>query len=154
MLVTPLPGESIASPSHATAVGLFGWAAPTLECAITEPSESTTELWMSSSLPAAARAAFNLAVESQAITTPRAPFTNSIGAANGTVRACPPWPAAGVPTYTATLHGNGFWNSGFLDGDDATPLPSSTQVRFGSAGTFAYICLIHPFMRAEVTVTP
>jgi plastocyanin len=63
-------------------------------------------------------------------------------------------PPAGVSTYVSTLHGNGFWNSGVLDGDAASPLPSSTQVRFGAPGTFAFICLIHPFMRGEVTVTP
>jgi plastocyanin len=63
-------------------------------------------------------------------------------------------PAAGVPTYTPALHGNGFWNSGLMDSDDASPLPPSTQVKFGAAGTFAYICVIHPFMRGEVTVTP
>jgi len=63
-------------------------------------------------------------------------------------------PPAGVSTYTATLHGNGFWNSGVLDGDAASPLPSSTQIRFGEPGTFAFLCLIHPFMRGEVAVTP
>jgi plastocyanin len=63
-------------------------------------------------------------------------------------------PPAGVPSYTGTLHGNGFFNSGLLDANDASPLPASTQVRFAAAGTFAYICLIHPFMRGEVTVTP
>jgi len=63
-------------------------------------------------------------------------------------------PPAGVPTHTATLHGNGFWNSGLLDSYDESPLPQSTQVKFGEAGTFGYICVIHPFMRGEVTVTP
>jgi plastocyanin len=63
-------------------------------------------------------------------------------------------PPAGVPSYTATLHGNGFFNSGLLDSDPRSPLPASTQVRFAEAGTFAYICLIHPFMKGEVTVTP
>ena len=63
-------------------------------------------------------------------------------------------PPLGVPSYTGTLHGNGFWNSGLLDGNDGSPLPASTQVRFAAAGTFAYLCLIHPFMRGEVTVTP
>jgi plastocyanin len=63
-------------------------------------------------------------------------------------------PPAGVSTYLPTLHGNGFWNSGTLDGDPASPLPSSTQVKFGAPGTYSYICLIHPFMRGEVTVTP
>jgi len=63
-------------------------------------------------------------------------------------------PPAGVPTITTTQHGNGFYNSGFLDQDSATPLPSSTRVTFGGAGTYSLICLIHPFMTSTVTVTP
>jgi plastocyanin len=63
-------------------------------------------------------------------------------------------PAAGVPTITTTQHGNGFYNSGFLDVDAASPLPSSTRVTFGAAGTYSLICLIHPFMTSTVTVTP
>ena len=63
-------------------------------------------------------------------------------------------PTAGVPTITTTKHGNGFWNSGFLDQDSASPQPSSTKVTFGAAGTYELICLIHPFMRNTITVTP
>ena len=63
-------------------------------------------------------------------------------------------PAAGVPTITTTQHGNGFYNSGILDSDSLSPLPSSTKVTFGQAGTYQLICLIHPFMLATVTVTP
>jgi len=63
-------------------------------------------------------------------------------------------PPAGVPTITPTTHGNGFYNSGILDQDSASPLPASTQVRFGAAGTYHPICLIHPFTTATVTVTP
>jgi plastocyanin len=63
-------------------------------------------------------------------------------------------PPAGVPAYTGTNHGNGFYNSGFLDRIDASPPPASTQVRFTTPGTFSLICLIHPFMTSKVTVTP
>jgi plastocyanin len=63
-------------------------------------------------------------------------------------------PAAGVPTITTTHHGNGFYNSGVLDTDSASPPPASTQVTFGEAGTYQLICLIHPFMTGTVTVTP
>jgi plastocyanin len=63
-------------------------------------------------------------------------------------------PPAGVPTITATTHGNGFYNSGILDSDSASPLPSSTKVTFGAPGSYALICLIHPFMTATVTVNP
>ena len=59
----------------------------------------------------------------------------------------------GVVSYNGKNHGNGFFNSGFLDSDAATPLPTSTSIRFTAAGSYSLICLIHPFMRATVTVT-
>jgi plastocyanin len=62
-------------------------------------------------------------------------------------------PMAAQPPITAGMHGNGFFNTGILDGDGGTPLPSSVQVRFGAPGTYPYICLIHPFMRATIRVT-
>ena len=68
--------------------------------------------------------------------------------------AYPSEPPPAVSSYTGTNHGNGFWNSGILDGDAATPLPASTQVTFTAPGSFALICLIHPFMTSTVTVTP
>lgn len=63
-------------------------------------------------------------------------------------------PPAGVPTITPATHGNGFYNSGILDQDSASPLPASTRVTFGAPGTYSLICLIHPFMTGTVTVTP
>jgi len=63
-------------------------------------------------------------------------------------------PSAGVPTITTAQHGNGFYNSGILDSDQQSPLPSSTKVRFGAAGKYQLICLIHPFMGTTVSVTP
>ena len=60
-----------------------------------------------------------------------------------------PGPAA---PFTPTYHGNGFWNSGALDRDPGTPLPTSNTVRFSAPGTFTVYCLIHPFMRGTVTV--
>ncbi len=45
-------------------------------------------------------------------------------------------------------------NTGVLDSDPATPVPSSTRVRFTGAGSYTYICLVHPFMRDTLTVTP
>ena len=50
------------------------------------------------------------------------------------------------------MHGNGFWNSGVLDADSATPLPESSSVKFDTPGTYKYYCLIHPFMVGTVTV--
>jgi plastocyanin len=58
-----------------------------------------------------------------------------------------------IASLSPTLHGNGFWNSGGLDRDSASPLPDSASVKFDTAGTFTYYCVIHPFMRGTVTVT-
>jgi plastocyanin len=61
-------------------------------------------------------------------------------------------PDAPVADATPTLHGNGFWNSGVLDADKASPLPISASVRFPNAGTYEVYCLITPFMHATITV--
>jgi plastocyanin len=53
---------------------------------------------------------------------------------------------------TKTLHGNGFWNSGVMDRDSASPPPASNAVTFSTAGTYDFYCLIHPFMHGRVTV--
>jgi plastocyanin len=57
-----------------------------------------------------------------------------------------------LPAYDGTSHGNGFLNTGVLDRDAATPSPPSSQVTFSKAGTFNYICLIHPFMKGSIVV--
>ena len=59
-----------------------------------------------------------------------------------------------IATLTPTLHGNGFWNSGALDNDSASPQPSSNSVTFGAAGTYQFWCMVHPFMHLTVTVSP
>jgi plastocyanin len=61
-------------------------------------------------------------------------------------------PPPNPPSFTAASHGNGFYNSGVLDRDGATPQPSSAQVTFSQPGTYHMICLIHPFMTATITV--
>ncbi|HEX4734754.1 MAG TPA: hypothetical protein VH247_10095 [Thermoleophilaceae bacterium] len=59
----------------------------------------------------------------------------------------------GTPaSLTPQLHGNGFWNSGALDLDNATPIPSNNSVRFDAPGTYEFYCLIHPVMHATITV--
>ena len=50
------------------------------------------------------------------------------------------------------LHGNGFWNSGLMDGARATPPPRSNSVRFTVPGRYTFHCLIHPFMTGRVVV--
>jgi plastocyanin len=61
-------------------------------------------------------------------------------------------PPPGIASLTPTLHGNGFWNTGALDLDRSTPLPSSSAVRFAAPGVYQLWCLIHPFMNGTVTV--
>jgi len=62
-------------------------------------------------------------------------------------------PRPGPAPLSQSSHGNGFWNSGVLDRDAATPLPPANQVTFAQAGTYEFHCLIHPFMHGTVTVT-
>lgn len=59
----------------------------------------------------------------------------------------------GTITESLTSHGNGFANTGVLDRDPATAqiLPSS-QIKFTQAGTYHFICLIHPFMHGTIIV--
>ena len=57
-----------------------------------------------------------------------------------------------VVSLTPTTHGNGFWNSGFLDGVRASPVPNAAPVRFDTPGTYTFYCLVHPFMMGTVTV--
>jgi plastocyanin len=59
----------------------------------------------------------------------------------------------GTPaSLTPTLHGNGFWSSGAMDLDNATPIASNNSVRFDAPGTYEFYCLIHPVMHATITV--
>jgi plastocyanin len=55
-------------------------------------------------------------------------------------------------TLTPASHGNGFWNSAVMDTAAGTPLPASNSVRFGAPGTYNFYCMVHPFMKATVTV--
>jgi plastocyanin len=65
-----------------------------------------------------------------------------------------PSDAPGSPSaVTPTAHGNGFWNSGILDSDAASPQPAAGSVRFDAPGTYTFYCLIHPFMKATVNVS-
>lgn len=64
-------------------------------------------------------------------------------------------PPAGPPAVTPTTHGDGFVNSGVLaDPGTGAPLPTRFTVRFPEAGTYSYICLLHPEMKGAITVTP
>lgn len=63
-------------------------------------------------------------------------------------------PALGPISLGPTSHGNGFVGTGALDEDPTTPLPPSGQIKFTTAGTYQYICAIHPFMHGTIVVTP
>ena len=57
-----------------------------------------------------------------------------------------------IATLTPALHGNGFWNSAVMDTAAGNPLPASNSVTFGAPGSYDFWCMIHPFMKATVTV--
>ncbi|HEX3979224.1 MAG TPA: plastocyanin/azurin family copper-binding protein [Solirubrobacteraceae bacterium] len=71
------------------------------------------------------------------------------------------FPAQGVfpsdPTQpiseSLTAHGDGFANTGALDtSPKSTTIPSSGKIDFTQAGTYHFICLIHPFMHGTIIV--
>ena len=39
-----------------------------------------------------------------------------------------------------------------MDQDASTPLPASNTITFTKAGTYRYICLVHPFMHGTIVV--
>ena len=85
-----------------------------------------------------------------------------LGKMSASITGTPPFDQAGiypsdqpgtVASLTSTTHGNGFWGTGFLDEVAASPLPASGQVKIDAPGTYAFYCLIHPFMKATVTAS-
>jgi plastocyanin len=64
------------------------------------------------------------------------------------------YPSDPPPTLVAdgSNHGNGYVNTGVIDGDAASPQATSSQVTFSKAGTYNYICLIHPDMKGSIVV--
>jgi plastocyanin len=67
--------------------------------------------------------------------------------------AFPSDPPPTPPPFDGTNHGNGFFNTGIIDQDAATPAnPSSAKITFSKAGTYNYICLIHPDMKGSIVV--
>lgn len=62
-------------------------------------------------------------------------------------------PLAGPASLTPQSHGNGYWNSGFMDASAATAqVPGFNTVTFAAPGTYEFYCMIHPFMHGTVTV--
>jgi len=64
----------------------------------------------------------------------------------------PSQPFGQIATLTPTSHGNGFWNTGALDVQAATPQPDSASVTFGAPGTYQFYCMVHPQMHGTVIV--
>jgi plastocyanin len=92
---------------------------------------------------------------------PEADPNSFLGKLAGSIGGQPPFDEAGVypsdqppgpASLTPTLHGNGFWGTGFMGGAAAAPLPTSGQVKIAAAGTYNFYCLIHPFMHGTVIV--
>lgn len=54
----------------------------------------------------------------------------------------------GALTFDGSQHG-GFLNAGLMG---EKPLPSHDQVTFTKAGTYNFICLVHPFMKGQIVV--
>jgi plastocyanin len=58
-----------------------------------------------------------------------------------------------LPAYNGRNHGNGFLNSGFMDANPKTPLPSKVKIKFTKPGTYHYGCVIHPGMDGTIVVS-
>ena len=61
---------------------------------------------------------------------------------------------AGAAVYDGANHSNGFFNSGIIDDDSASPFGREFRATFSKPGTYGYICMVHgPDMSGKVTVT-
>jgi plastocyanin len=82
------------------------------------------------------------------------PLEDSFGGPTPSATAVYPSSPPGTTLAVPGPHGNGFANSGALDRDGATPLPPGAKFAFTAPGTYQFVCLIHPFMRGTVVVSP
>jgi plastocyanin len=80
------------------------------------------------------------------------PLANSLGAPVPSPTALYPSDPPGSITLNQSSHGNGFANTGAMDQDRSTPLPTSGTIKFTQPGTYHFVCLIHPFMHGTVVV--
>jgi plastocyanin len=81
-------------------------------------------------------------------------LSNAIGSPSGLAQTAlyPSSPPAGPIQLDPTSHGNGFANTGALDRDPTTPLPTTERIDFTKPGVYHFICLIHPFMHGTIVV--
>jgi plastocyanin len=82
-------------------------------------------------------------------------FANALFAGNDLdPRGYYPSDPPGQLTVSSTVHGNGFASTGWLDNDPKTPAPSGLDVKFPTAGSYYFLCLVHgPQMSGTITVT-
>jgi plastocyanin len=56
--------------------------------------------------------------------------------------------------YDGANHGNGYINTGIIDMDAATPMPTGSTITFTKPGTYDYYCIVHGAeMKGKITVT-
>jgi plastocyanin len=93
---------------------------------------------------------------------PQAEPNSFLGKLSASIRETPPFDQAGVYSsdergvpalLTSSLHGNGFWNSGFMDDTSLTAQPKRQQVKIVAPGTYTFYCMLHPFMKTVVTAS-
>ena len=58
-------------------------------------------------------------------------------------------PAGTALTDDGTTHGNGFVNTGLLDTDPKSSYPAQDTITFTKAGTYKFLCLLHPDMHGR-----
>jgi len=58
------------------------------------------------------------------------------------------WVNKDTVTHTVTSDGSSLFDSGFM------PTGATFQFTFTTAGTYAYYCTVHPFMKGTIVVTP
>lgn len=115
-----------------------------------------------STVKAGARVTFRMAGRNENHTVTFGPTAKLMQLAQGfegpslSAEAVYPSDAPGVvPAVTATSHGDGFANSGVMaDPGMPGPLPKRFTVTFPEAGSYDYLCLIHPDMKGTITVAP
>jgi len=60
-------------------------------------------------------------------------------------------PVSPLP-ISPTSHGDGFANLGALDNNPSTTIRPSGKIDFTTAGTYQFVCLIHPWMHGTIIV--
>jgi plastocyanin len=79
-----------------------------------------------------------------------ASFASPVIDSRGAYPSSPP----GTPiSLDPAAHGNGFANTGAMQGVKGSPLPALNKITFTQKGTYKFECLIHEFMKGVVVVS-